>query len=152
MDPAGATYAGSMTTQGIGRDQTHSPQEPALVEDELGGLFETSPARVVRTSAAAEVGFLAGLVALLAAPFSLMLAVSLGLGVLGLVSSVVGLAKASRRGVAGSLLASIGMVISLVALALVGLRYLGIDTAVGDGTVPTLVDWLTSLNDLLPQP
>ena len=43
------------------------------------------------------------------------------------------------------------MVLSLVTFALVGLRYLGIDTAVGDSTVPTIADWLRTLNDLLPR-
>jgi hypothetical protein len=144
-----------MTTQdlrrdlGLGRDPA---APPAMVEDGLGELFDSSPARPVHTSAAAEVAFLSGLVSVLAAPFSLLLALSAGVAVLGLVSSVAGLARSSRAYVAGSVLASVGLVLSLAALALVGLRYAGIDTAVGDSFVPTLVDWLTSLNTLLPRP
>ena len=121
-------------------------------EDALGALFESSPARVVHTSAAAEIAFLCGLVAILAVPFSLMAAVCVGLSAVGLVTSIVGLAKASKPAVAGGLLASIGLVLSLGTLTLVGLRYLGIDTAVGDAAVPTLADWLEALNSLLPTP
>jgi hypothetical protein len=105
---------------------------------------------VVHTSAAAEIAFLAGLLAMLVVPFSLMVAVCVGLATLGLVTSIVGLARASRPAVAGGLLASIGLVLSLGTLTLVGLRYLGIDTAVGDAAVPTLAEWLAALNDLLP--
>ena len=45
-----------------------------------------------------------------------------------------------------------GLVLALVTLALVGLRYLGLDTAFGDGSVATLDDWLDWLNGLLPTP
>ena len=89
---------------------------------------------------------------MLAVPFSLMTAVCVGLSVLGLVTSIVGLARASKPAVSGGLLASIGLVLSLGTLTLVGLRYLGIDTAVGDAAVPTLADWLAALNTLLPTP
>jgi hypothetical protein len=126
--------------------------EPVPDDGALGALFESSPARVVHTSAAAEIAFLAGLLAVIAVPFSLMTAVCVGLSALGLVISIVGLARASKPAVAGGLLASIGLVLSLATLALVGLRYLGIDTAVGDAAVPTLADWLAALNSLLPSP
>jgi hypothetical protein len=125
---------------------------PAPDDDALGVLFESSPERVVHTSAAAEVAFLSGLVAIIAVPFSLMVAVCVGLSALGLVTSIVGLARASRPSVSGGLLASIGLVLSLATLTLVGLRYVGIDTAVGDAAVPTLADWLAALNSLLPKP
>lgn len=120
-------------------------------DDPLGDLFDRSPALPAHTSAAAEVAFLAGLLGVLAVPFSLMTAACVGLAAVALVSSVVGLARASRPLVAGSLLASIGLVLSLATFALVGLRYLGIETMVGDSAVPTLADWLRSLNDLLPK-
>jgi hypothetical protein len=141
-----------MTTQDLGRDVGQPPRtETALSDDAaLGALFASSPARPTHTSAAAELGFVAALLGVLAVPFSLTMALSLGLAAVALVSSIVGLARASRRGVAGGLLAAIGLVLSLVTFALVGLRYLGIDTAVGDGAVPTLADWLTALNDLMP--
>jgi hypothetical protein len=104
----------------------------------------------VHTSAAAEVAFLCGLLAVLAVPFSLMAATCVGLSAVGVVTSIVGLARASKPAVSGGLLASIGLVLSLATLTLVGLRYLGIDTAVGDAAVPTLADWLAALNTLLP--
>ncbi|MCW2847357.1 MAG: hypothetical protein JWR90_1331 [Marmoricola sp.] len=146
-----------MTTQDLGRGfrQHLAPDpaaEPAIVEDELGALFETSPAIPVHTSVAAELGFLAGLVSVLAAPFPLMRVLCLGLAALALVCSIVGLARASRAWVAGTLLASIGLVLSLATFALIGLRYAGIDTTVDSSVVPTFVDWLTSLNALVPRP
>jgi hypothetical protein len=127
-------------------------QDLGLIDDGLGALFESSPARPVHTSAAAEIAFLAGVVGAFAVPFSLMTALCLGFGALGVVTSVVGLARASRPHTAGGLLASVGLVLSLATLALVGLRYAGIDTAVGDALIPTLNDWLTSLNTLVPRP
>src|SRR4051812_7542193 len=126
--------------------------DPVPHDDALGALFESSPARVVRTSAAAVVAFLCGLVAVLAVPFSLTAAVCVGLSAVAVVASIVGLARASKRGVSGGLLASIGLVLSLATLTLVGLRYLGIDTAIGDPAVPTLAAWLAALNTLLPTP
>lgn len=45
-----------------------------------------------------------------------------------------------------------GLALSLVALALVGLRYLGLDTAFGDELAPGLREWLGALNDDLPRP
>jgi len=142
-----------MTTHHLEPGVTGSPAaEPAPDDSGFGELFESSPARLVHTSAAAEIAFLCGLVAILAVPFSLMAAVCVGLSALGLVTSILGLARASRPAVAGGLLASIGLVLSLGSLTLVGLRYLGIDTAVGDAAVPTLADWLAALNTLLPKP
>lgn len=118
----------------------------------LGVLFESSPDLGVRTSAAAVVGFLAGLCALVTSPFSLTMALSIGLAAVALVSSVIGLARASRATIAGGLLASMGLVLSLATAALIGLRYAGIDTTFGDDVLPTLADWLASLNDLVPAP
>lgn len=122
------------------------------LDSDLGTLFDSSPAREVHTSAAAGVAFLAGLVALLASPFSLMHAVCLGLGLVGVVAGIVGMARASRPAVAGGLLASLGLVLALVALLLLGLRYLGVDTAFGDSWAPVLADGLRALNELLPAP
>jgi SAM-dependent methyltransferase len=42
-----------------------------------------------------------------------------------------------------------GLLVSLLALLVVGLRYLGLDTAVADGLGPTLADWLRALNDVV---
>jgi len=150
-----------MTPQNLGPDLgpdlgpglgQHPTAERTIDDDALGALFDSSPARQVHTSAAAEVAFLTAVLALLAVPFSLTMALCLGLSVVGLVSSVVGMARASRTDVAGGLLASVGLVLSLATLALVGMRYAGIDTAVGDSLVPTLADTLRSLNTLVPKP
>ncbi len=143
-----------MTTQDLGRPVGQAPPERDTGLDDdaaLGVLFASSPALPVHTSAAAEIGFVAGLLAVLAVPFSLTLALACGLAVLALVSSIVGLARASRPIVAGSLLASLGLVLSLATAGLVALRYAGIDTAVGDDALPTLADGLRTLNDLLPK-
>jgi len=142
-----------MTTGELGHDPgQHPAAEETLDRGTLGALFDNSPARKVHTSAAAEIGFVAGLLALLAMPFSLTMALCLGLSAVGLVTSVVGMARASRTDVAGGLLASVGVVLSLATSAVVGMRYLGIDTALGDSLVPALEDSLRSLNTLFPKP
>jgi len=146
-----------MTTQDLrhdlGQGPGHDPEaEPAMLEDGLGALFDSSSARPVHTSAAAEIAFLTGLLSVLAVPFSLTMALCLGLAGFGLVTSILGLARSSRPDVAGTFLASLGLVLSLATLGLVALRYAGIDTTVGDSWVPTIVDWLTSLNTLVPAP
>ena len=140
-----------MTTQELGNGRgLLEPGETVPRQDALGALFDSSPASTVHTSAAAEIAFVAGLVALLAVPFSLMTGLCFILAGVGLVTSVVGLARSSRPTVAGGLLSSVGLVVSLTALLLLALRYVGIDTAVGDAMVPTLTGWLGSLNDLVP--
>lgn len=140
-----------MTTQDVEHGQGRSLGDDAE-HDPLRDLFEHSPARPVRTSAAATAGFLAGLVAVLTAPFELTLALSLGLGAFGVLACVLGLARASRPTVAGGLLASMGLLLALAALALTGLRYLGVDTAFGTATLPVLTSWLEWLNTLVPVP
>ena len=144
-----------MTTQDLGADLGHGPGVfPAgrteSHQSALGALFESSPARNAHTSGAAVVAFVTGLAAMLAVPFSLLLVLALALSSLGLVTSVIGLARASRPDVAGGVLASLGLVLSIGTVALVALRYAGIDTAVGDPVVSTLTDWLTTLNTLVP--
>jgi len=137
----------------LGRGAGHFPAGAADPEQgALGALFESSPARRVHTSGAAVAAFLAGLAAVLTVPFSLMLVACLALSAVGLVSSVIGLARASRPDVAGGLLASIGLMLSLATFALVALRYIGIDTAIGDPMVSTLAEWLAALNTLVPTP
>ena len=118
----------------------------------LSELFDASPDLGAHTSVAAEAALLLGVASLIAAPFSVMFALSLGLAALGLVCGMVGLATTSRRGVTGSALAPVGLVSSLVTLALLGLRYLGVDTAVGDRFAADLQAALEVLNSLLPQP
>ena len=112
----------------------------------LQELFDASPDREVHTSAAAETAFLTGLVALLSAPFSIMHGMSVAGGIVGFLCGVVGMAMTSRPNVAGRVLPAAGLLFSFIALVLVGLRYLNVDSAFGDGLVPTLRDWLDSLN------
>ena len=77
---------------------------------------------------------------------------SLAVGVLGAVLGLVGVATTSRPSVAGRALAPLGLLASLVVLTLVGLRYLGMDTAFGDTMVPGILDVLRDLNESLPRP
>lgn len=119
-------------------------------DDGLSGLFAASPDPQVHTSAAAEIGLLLGLVALLAAPFSIMHAVALAAAAPGVVLALVGVVTTSRPNVAGSALVPLGLGFSVVALILVGLRYVGVDTAFGDDLVPVLGEWLAALNERVP--
>ena len=119
---------------------------------DLDELFEGSPARSSRTSAAAVTSLFTGVVAVVASPFSLLLGPVVVLAGAALVLAVLGLARASRPGVAGTTLAALGMVLALAAGTVVGLRYLGIDTAVGDAVVPDLRDALAALTRLFPTP
>ena len=121
-------------------------------DDSLSGLFDASPDRPIHTSAAAELAFVLGLVALVAAPFALMHAASLGIAAIAVVLGVVGVATTSRPGVAGRVLAPLGLFCGLTALTLVGLRYAGLDTAFGDDLVPTILSWLDALNGWVPTP
>jgi hypothetical protein len=121
-------------------------------DEGLSGLFDASPDRPVHTSAAAEVSFVLGLIALFAAPFSLMHAASLGIAAIGAILGIVGVATTSRPDVAGRVLAPLGLLFSLIALTVVGLRYAGLDTAFGDDMVPTFLSWLDALNGWFPTP
>lgn len=118
----------------------------APVAATLWSLFDVSPESDVHTSAWALAGFLCGLGAALTAPFSIMLAVSLSLGTSGAVLALAGLVTTSRPGVAGRALAPFGVVLSLVALGILGLRYLNVDSAFGDALVPAMHDLLERLN------
>jgi hypothetical protein len=121
-------------------------------DDGLSGLFEASPDRPIHTSAAAELAFVLGLVSLVAMPFSLMHAASVGIAGLGAVLGVVGVATTSRPDVAGRVLAPLGLFFCLTVLTVVGLRYAGLDTAFGDALVPTILSWLEALNGWFPNP
>ena len=107
----------------------------------------------MQTSVAAVIAFVLGLLAVLAVPFSLMLALCLGLAAVapGQPRSSGWPGPAGRRRRRAARLAS-ALVLALATLALVGLRYIGIDTAFGDPVLPTLADWLAALNTLLPAP
>jgi len=141
-----------MTQQDLGQDRALGTAPDEDASGALGTLFDSSPARSVQTSGAAVIAFACGLLGVLAVPFTLTMALSTGLAVVALVASIVGMARASKPDVAGGLLASVGLVLALATLALVGLRYLGLDTAFGDGSVATIHDGLDWLNGLLPSP
>ena len=130
-----------MTTQDLGR-----------ADGDLGELFDRSPVDPAHTAPAAEVAFVLGLVSLALAPFTLTYGLCVMLAGLCVVTAVVGLAQASRPGAAGSSLAAAGLVLSLAALAIVGLRFAGLDTTFGDSLVPHLHSGLQSLDDLVPTP
>jgi len=115
----------------------------------IDALMDTSPEPAVHTSIAAEAGFFLSVVALFAAPFSLTGGASLAAGLLALLVGGVGMVTTSRRYVAGKALVPLSMVLAFVAVVVVGLRYLGLDTAFGDAWVPTLTSWLESLNRML---
>ena len=118
----------------------------------LQALMDSSPAPRARMSVAAEMALVCGLGAMLTATFSILFGVTLALGALAVLSSLVGLISTHRPDVAGSALNVLGLALGLLALALVGLRYLGIDTAVGDPILPWLADQLHHWNAKLPQP
>lgn len=121
-------------------------------DDGLDALFEASPDLGVHTSAAAETGLILGLAALASAPFSVMHGVALVLGLLGAAVSFVGVVATSRANVAGRALAPWGLACACVALIIVLPRYLGLDTAFGDGILPWLRDVLEQLNARVDQP
>jgi len=118
----------------------------------LEQLLDESPAPRARMSAAAETALVCGLGAVLTALFSLLFGVSLVFGALAVLAGLVGLVSTHRADVAGSALNVLGLLLALLGLSLLGLRYLGIDTAVGDPLVPWLTDRLHHWNTKLPQP
>ena len=103
-------------------------------------------------SVAAELAVVCGLGAVLTATFSILFGVTLALGAISLVAGLTGLISTHRPDVAGSALNVLGLFLGLLALAVIGLRYLGIDTAVGDSVLPWLADHLHHWNTKLPQP
>jgi hypothetical protein len=126
----------------------HSP----LGDVGLQELLEESPAPRARMSAAAETALMCGLGAVLTATFSILFGVSLVFAVLALLAGLVGLVSTHRADVAGSALNVLGLFLGLLTLAVIGVRYLGIDTAIGDPLIPWLADQLHHWNTKLPQP
>jgi len=112
----------------------------------IDALLDSSPEPGVHTSAAAETGFLLALVALASAPFSVTHGLTLAAGLVALVLGAVGVVTTSNPYVAGRGLVPLSLALAFVALLVVGLRYLGLDTAFGDGWLPTLTEWLERLN------
>ncbi|MEV0283084.1 hypothetical protein AB0H36_03090 [Kribbella sp. NPDC050820] len=126
----------------------HSPRGDVGLQE----LIDASPAPRARMSAAAEIALVCGLGAVLTATFSILFGVSLIFGALAVLTGLVGLVSTHRPDMAGSALNVLGLLLGLLALATVGLRYLGIDTAVGDPLLPWLTDQLHHWNTKLPQP
>ena len=124
-------------------------QHPEPARHGLSELFDASPAAEARTSAAAVLAFVAAVGALLTAPFSTTFALSFGLACLGVLAGLVGLVVTSRPDRTGSALAPWALVGSLIALALLGLRYTGLDTAFGDRLAPGLLALLRNANAAL---
>jgi hypothetical protein len=118
----------------------------------LGALMAYSPESRVHMSVAAESALLLGLGALLTAPFSALFAVTVLLALAATGAGVIGMITTRDPEIAGSALAPLGMMIGLLAAGLVALRYLGLDTAVGDDFAPWLWQQLQTLNAQLPQP
>ena len=118
----------------------------------LSELFDASPDYHSHTSLAAELGLLLGLASVITAPFSVTFAASLGLAVIGFGFALVGVVTTSRREITGGVLAPLGILCSFITVTLLGLRYLGLDTAFGDRFIPDLLAALEFLNSRLPSP
>lgn len=118
----------------------------------LSDLMTHSPESQAHMSAVAQTTFLLGLGALLTSPFSPLFAVTLLLGAAAFLSGIVGMITTRAPELAGSALSAVGMFGGLLAAGLVGLRYLGLDTAFGDAFAPWLFDQIQTWNSHLPQP
>lgn len=118
----------------------------------LGTLMAGSPESRAHMSAAAEAAFLLGLAAVLSAGFSVLFAPTLVVAAVACCLGVVGMITTRDPDTAGSALSGVGLFAGLVAAALVGLRYLGLDTAFADDLAPWLWEQLQRLNASLPQP
>lgn len=112
----------------------------------IDALLDSSPEPGVHTSAAAELGFLLALLALATSPFSVTHGVSLATGIAAVVLGCVGVVTTSNPYVAGRGLAPLALAVGFVAVLVVGLRYVGLDTSIGDAWLPTITDWLERLN------
>jgi hypothetical protein len=119
---------------------------------ELQALFDGPPAPRAHTSVAAETALVCGLGAVLAAPFSILFGVAMLLGSVAVLSGMVGWVTTHGPDVAGSALTAFGICFGALAIALVGVRYLGLDSAFGDAIVPWIADQLHHWNTRLPQP
>lgn len=125
-----------------------TPHNDAGLQD----LLDSSPAPRARMSVAAETALVCGLAAVLTSLFSILLAVTLLLGALALLTGLIGLISTHRPELAGSGLDVLGIFLALLALAVIGARFLGVDTAVGDALLPWLTDQLHHWNGKLPDP
>jgi hypothetical protein len=118
----------------------------------LQALIDGSPAPRAHTSVAAETALVCGLGAVLTAPFSILFGVAVLLGLVAMLSGMVGLVTTHRPDVAGSALTAFGFGFGALAISMVGVRYVGVDSTFGDAVVPWIADQLHHLNTRLPQP
>src|SRR5262245_42772111 len=118
----------------------------------LQDLFESSPESRAHTSVAAEAALLTGLGATLTAPFTIRYGVSAALGMLAVLCGLIALVTTRRPDLAGSALGAFGLCLGLFAIALLAVRFAGVDTAVGDSVLPWFADLLERVNGYLPQP
>lgn len=133
-----------MTTQDLGR--------PITASGPLDRLIDVSPPDPAHAAPAAVLALVLGLVALGTAPFTMTYGLCVMVAGLCVVASVIGLAQASRPGAAGTALAGAALVFSMAAIAMLALRFTGLDTAFGDGLLPDIRSTLQSLTDLVPSP
>lgn len=146
-----STGGGQAGTAGTARRASPGPVAGVATDPfTLRELLDASPEVPARTSVAAILALAAAATALVASPWSFNLGLVVLLCAAGLLLGTVGLAMGSRPGVAGGAAAAAALVVSLLVAALVGLRYLGVDTAVADGT--SLRPALEALTALLPTP
>jgi hypothetical protein len=115
----------------------------------IDALLDSSPEPGVHASGAAEFAVLLGVSALAASFFSLTSGAAVAAGVAALVLAAIGMVATSNPRVAGRGMVPTAFALAIAALVVVGLRYIGLDTAYGDMAGPTLVGWLDSLNTRL---
>ncbi len=118
----------------------------------LQELLDGSPEPRAHTSVAAEAAWLTGLGALLTAPFSTLYSLAAALAAVAVLCGLVALVTTRRPDLAGSALGSFGLGFGLITIALLAMRFAGVDTAFGDAVVPWFTDVLQRGNDYLPQP
>lgn len=119
----------------------HEPRDVGI-----DALLDSSPEPRIHASGAAEIAVLLGTLALAASFFSLTSGAALAMGATALVLAGIGMVSTSNPRVAGRGMVPTAFVLGFVALVVVGLRYLGVDTAYGDMAWPTITGWLDSLN------
>lgn len=118
----------------------------------LQDLFDDSPESAAHTSAAAEAALLTGLGALLTAPFTILYGLSAMLAIVAVLCGLVALVTTRRPELAGSALGAFGLCFGLLAIAVLAVRFAGVDTAVGDSVLPWFAQLLERANAHLPQP
>jgi hypothetical protein len=118
----------------------------------LQDLLDSSPESRAHTSAAAETALLTGLGALLTAPFSILYGLSAALATVAVLCGLVAMVTTRRPELAGSALGAFGLCFGLLALAVLAVRFAGVDTAIGDSVLPWFADLLERANAYLPQP